>query len=290
MNWHMRKSIYRASPPETARRGQFSMIKNVLVPLFFLFWLAPFATASVIRLDTTVTATVTGTHLNLKISIFNKGDEPAYAVQAEIKSGQKAYFMDKHPRLGVAQAVDFDRILPAVVEKEGLYPLVIVLHYNDAKGYPFSALHCQTVASHSHVPVSKIDGRIHPVALSEKKTFRMTIENIGKSALETKITPIVPGEFKITPENRQIEIPPESSKTLQFTVENVSAVNGSQYQIYAILEYDKNNIHQTSIVPGKINVVSEKKIMGLAYRTFVLTLIALSAVFFAAQFKQREKA
>jgi len=257
--------------------------------IILLFVLAPAASASFIRLDTTVTTDTTKNNLELKISVSNKGDEPAHAVQAEIIIGQEICFSDKKPKLEIAQTVRFDQLYQTKIEKQGVYPVVVIIHYSDANGYPFSALLCRTFSHHQNAPTAEIFGEMAPVTLSEKGKIKLTLKNTGKSEIQTSTTLIAPKEFKISQEKQQTSVLSKAFKKLSFAVENFSALTGSRYQIYAISEYEKNGIHQTSIIPGTIMVIASKKIIGLEYRTLILILILLAVVFFAAQFKKKKK-
>ena len=258
--------------------------------IMLLIFLAHTASASFIRLDTSVATDIgKNNSLGLKISVSNKGDEPAHAVQAEIVIGNEVYFSHKQPTLEVARTLHFNQSYPGKNEKQGVYPVIVIIHYSDANGYPFSALLCRTFSHHQNAPVTEIFGEMAPVTLSEKGKIRLTLKNTGKSEIQTSTTLITPKEFKISREKQQTVVLPKALKKLSFAIENFSALTGSQYQIYAISEYEKNGIHQTSITPGTIMVVASKKIIGLEYRTLILILILLAVVFFAAQFKKKKK-
>jgi len=257
--------------------------------IILLIFFAHAASASFIRLDTSVATDIDKNSLGLKISVSNKGDEPAHAVQAEIVIGQEIYFSHKQPTLEVARTIHFDQLYPAKIEKQGVYPVVVIIHYSDANGYPFSALLCRTFSHNQNAPVAEIFGEMAPVNLSKKGKIKLTLKNTGKSEIKTSTALIAPKEFKISQKKQQTAVLSKAFKKLSFAVENFSALTGSQYQIYAISEYEKNGIHQTSITPGTIMVIASKKFIGLEYRTLILILILLAVVFFAAQFKKKKK-
>ena len=140
---------------------------------------------------------------------------------------------------------------PAKTENQGVYPVVVIIHYSDANGYPFSALLCRTFSLHQNEPVAEIFGEMTPATLSKKGKIKLTLKNTGKSEIKTSTTLIAPKEFKISQEKQQTAVLSKAVKKLSFPVENFSALTGSQYQIYAISEYEQNGIHQTSITPRK---------------------------------------
>ena len=166
--------------------------------IILLIFLAPAASASFIRLDTSVATDIEKNSLGLKISVSNKGDEPAHDVQAEIVIGKEVYFSHKQPTLEIARTLHFNQSYPAKIENQGVYPVIVIIHYSDANGYPFSALLCRTFSNHQNAPVAEIFGEMAPVTLSKKGKIKLTLKNTGKSEIKTTTTLIAPKEFKIS--------------------------------------------------------------------------------------------
>jgi len=152
----------------TGTLANYAPHRSLFIHHSFDFFFAHAASASFIRLDTSVATDIDKNSLGLKISVSNKGDEPAHAVQAEIVIGQEIYFSHKQPTLEVARTIHFDQLYPAKIEKQGVYPVVVIIHYSDANGYPFSALLCRTFSHNQNAPVAEIFGEMAPVNLSKK--------------------------------------------------------------------------------------------------------------------------
>jgi hypothetical protein len=245
--------------------------------------------ASFISLQTSVSSKVDGDILKSLIKVVNKGDESAYNVQAEIRVGGKKVLAEKKPELMVDQEYTAMREFKLKVDKPGDYPLVVVMHYTDANQYPFSALNVQTFSYQKAAPPSEVFGSMDSVSFFKEGKLKLTLKNSGDTAQKVMTYLVVPRELSVDKNLVETIIPAKGKKQLVFELENFSALSGSNYQVFAVTEYnDKDGYHQTNIRPGMIKIVETRQILGISYNVVIIILIGLALLFIAAQFIRKK--
>jgi hypothetical protein len=268
---------------------EVKMIKAITLLLLSVFMglISP-AWASYISLNTIVTANVEKDVLKVSLKVTNQGDESAFNVQAEVRVEGKAVFARKETELGINQTYTADLTYDLKLDTPGIYPLVLVMHYTDANNYPFSALTARTFTYGSQEMPSELFGKISSKTFWKKGKINLTLKNVGKSAIEAKTYLVSPKEITVEDEFINVSLPPKGSKGVSFKVNNFSALSGSSYQIYAIAEYEKEGIHQTSVTPGIIKVKESRQILGLNYTTALIFMLVLGIIFVVVQFLMKK--
>lgn len=249
-----------------------------------IFALGCSASASYISLNTTLTTKVENNQLRVLLESINKGDESAYNVQAEIRVGDKKFLAKKRQDLGINQRYKAYTTFKLGKIKPGQYPLVLIMHYTDANQYPFSALTCQTYSYKAANLPSDIFGRMKSRTFWKQGKVKLTLKNMSDSEISTSTFLVIPREITVAGGSQKATLLPKSQQTINFSVENFSALSGSNYQIFAIAEYEKEGRHQTSITPGMLKIVEAKQILGINYLYFMIIFAVLVAVFIAFQF------
>jgi len=251
------------------------------------------ASASYISLNTSLGTKVAERELGVYVSVINKGDEPAHNVQAEIRLAGKKYYGKKVQQLGIDQKYQVMRDLPLKLKRPGNYPLILAMHYTDANQYPFSALTGKTFAYKSAELPSEIFGRMNSATFWKQGQIKLTLRNSSDSEIKTNAYLETPREIAVASPKQTVVISAKSEKVLIFKLTNFSALTGSNYQIFAVTEYNKDGVHQTSITPGMIKIVEKKAIMGIDYNylVFALVVLVLAVVFyqFVLPLLKREK-
>jgi len=239
--------------------------------------------ASFISLKTTVTSVVEKDHLKVVISTVNKGDEPAYNIQAEVRVGDQKILGSKTQELGINQPYQAEAVFPLRLTTPGRYPMVLVMHYTDANQYPFSALNCQTFAYKMDAPPSELFGTLRPVSFWKKAETQLNVKNMGDAKITASVSLVVPRELTVDNGNFKLDIPAKSENSQRISISNFSALSGSDYQVFAAVEYEKDNMHYTSILPGVVKIVEAKTVMGINATFLIVAFILLVVVFVAFQ-------
>ncbi|MEE8637769.1 MAG: hypothetical protein V3T21_01860 [Candidatus Margulisiibacteriota bacterium] len=263
-------------------------MKKLFLLLLILFLGAYSAAASYISLQTSVTSRVVKNTLKVSVSAINKGDEPAHNVQAEIRVKEKTIPAKKLAQLGVNQVYRAQASFNLSHKKPGEYPLIVTMHYADANLYPFSALTSQTFSYKTDALVSEIFGSMQSTTFWKKGKVKLTLKNMSRSEVKASTYLVVPRELTVAEKPFELSIPSKSARDLNFEIENFSALHGSSYQVFAISEYEKNGVYQTSISPGTVKIIKTREIFGINYTVIIVVLLLMVLIFVAAQFLKKK--
>ena len=264
------------------------MRKTIFFALLSVFLAIRISFASFISIHTTTQSSLVKNKLTLNVSLQNKGDEAAYDVQAEIMFGFKTFSTPKLKKLPPDRSISFPLSHDIQTGKQGDYPLIIVTHYTDANGYPFSALSCILVSNRKDAPPLEIIGSMETARFTKTGQVKVMLKNNAENDILTSVRLIVPAELNVNIPLKQVSIVSKTQKDIVFELENSSALSDSSYQIYAVAEYDKNEFHKTVIVPGTVFIEKSNRILGIDYKAIILILVLFSLIFLIAQFKKRK--
>ena len=223
----------------------------------------------------------------INVSSINKGDESAYNVQAEIRVGTKTILADKVTELPVNGVYKVNASLKVMVAKPGNYPLFLTMHYADANQYPFSALSCLSFA-YQQETLSPVFGQLSSTTFSKQGKVKLVIKNTSDQPVKTRTYLVAPRELSYKSQPTEVLIDPRSEKSVEFPLENFSALAGSTYQVYAVSESEDEQSHYTSIAPSTVKVVASQAIYGMSYSLIFALLVILLVIFVGSQFFKKK--
>jgi len=259
--------------------------------LSILLLILPLVSATVISLTTTVsTDTMTENTTKIHVELLNSGDESANNVQISLISD----FESNPIFVGTLMPnVPFESDSNVSLKKDispGNYPLVVLVDYSDANGYPFSSVSPSSIV-YKTPTVSKISVAISELTLSGKQSKKLTItvRNLDDVSHELDVKLILPRELKVVDGERTILIQPKEEKELNFDVSSFSALAGSSYVILASIEYEHEGLHYSSLGRGIIKIIEKSGIVELPSWLPVAVIVALVAVFIYYQFRGKKK-
>jgi hypothetical protein len=264
------------------------MRRTLLALGFCFFVIAASAQASYISLNTSLSTKVDGNKLLVLVQAENKGDESAFNVQAEVKVGGQKMMGEKREELPVNGRYQAQFSVPLALSKPGTYPLTLLLHYTDANQYPFSALTCKTFNFRSADSPLEIFGKMTVGSFWKSGEVKLTYKNLSETGLNLTLYLVTPRELSAGKEKVTVKLPVKSEQVLALPLENFSALSGSNYQIFAIAEYERQGIHQTAIIPGMVKIVESKTLLGLDFNLLLIILAVLLLVFIGAQFYRKK--
>lgn len=222
--------------------------------------------ASYISLKTIITTQViTENYTNIRVEMMNSGDEPAYSVQVsplllDNFQVEPDLFNIGTLNINSPESVNFNvtvsnQILP------GTYPLVVLVDYTDANGYPFSSVSPSFIV-HRTQTNSIVTGSMKELTLSGKKTetLTLTIMNLDEVQHNVDVKLYLPRELKADKDKSTVLVGPKEEKNLNFQVSSFSALTGSNYVILATLDYEDSNYHYSSAIRSMIKIVAEKSL------------------------------
>lgn len=244
--------------------------------LIILLLAVPFVSASYISLQ--VGSEINETSGN--ITVTHLGDEPAYQVQVVARVRDQERESAIRDRLSVGESMSSAFSLNRSNKNPGMYPLLATVHYQDANGYLFSALHSRfikyIIATRSEIVVELDDAEI-----KDAVRVPVTVKNFGETSKNVQVYLFISNEFVVPDNHRDVVVQPKSSETFEFAIDNFGARAGSNYVFYAVAEYDEQEQHYGSLDSGVLKVLLEKnrffdtKGILIALAIIVLVIIVL---------------
>jgi len=235
--------------------------------------LVSFTYAGYITIETNVKSQVEGNILNNEVKITNLGDDVAFNVRASLILNRSVYESRVKETLGAGESFKFNKSIEIPYLIKGTYHLVTKVDYQDSNNYPFQAL---SVSSFNLISIatSNVEVRLENTKLSDKGTLNLLILNKDNKEKDIIITVHAPEEIEII--NTPIRTKLKNNLKLNFDLERGNALSGSNYAVFAVVEYDENNKHFTSIGSANVEIVdfifNEKNIIS---KIFIISFIAL---------------
>ena len=266
-------------------------MKVIFLLILFIFlstWGVFTASAGHITIKTETTVAVNGGNLKVKVVVTNEGDESAFNVQININENQRIQSSPIKQVLAVIENFEYEANYSLTQTKHGRYPLIINVDYTDANQYPFTAITC-TYYSFGSDTVSKVFGTAGDIRLTRYTTLPLKLKNMDELSKEMQICLIVPKESSVQEKVKKVTIQPRSEINTIFNVSNFSALPGSIYQVFFVLEYEDESKHYTNIVPCFIHVDVSKGFLK-KYKWYIIAgSSVLFVVLMAFQFIPRKR-
>lgn len=228
----------------------------------------------------------------VSLTMENKGDEPAMAVQPEIEFAGKSFLGEATSQLDPGSSRSWNIPITTTLSTPGRYPLILKTRYYDLNNYAFSSI------SPSYVVIKEdtsplVFGTLKPLEMSDLGKLPLEIINLDEN-LQKNIKLKVHLPKELTSENTTIQLTmkPKSKANYEFNIERFSALPGSNYVIAAILEYDENNMHYTNILRGNIKLVENSPSpikLPITIIIAILIIIAFISIIVFLETKRKNK-
>ena len=249
-----------------------SHMKKLLLPLLFLLAI-PLAAASFLTIQSAITVADNKTI----VKTTNLGDETAFNVQLSLEINDKKIVSDVKKQLGIRESFEWEAPLAAKPGIPGKYPLILATNYQDANSYPFSAISVSAF-DYTQGTISDIAAKISNIELSGKEKLELAVKNLAETEKQLRIRLIVPKELSADKDSTSLNLPGKSEKALNFEIKKFSALAGSTYAVFAVVEYDEGNKHYTSITSGVVKVVEKNNIF--TNQNLLIALLVILVIIF----------
>ena len=274
------------TPPTIAKGRQILNTHSInyfsMKKLLLLLLLIPIVSASYISIQSSITTAENETI----IAIANLGDEPAYNVQLSLDINNQKSISDIKKQLNLKETFEWKTPLAVKPQNPGKYPLILTTNYQDANSYPFSAISVSTF-DYKKATISDIAAKMDNIELSDKETLGLSIKNLAETEKELSIKLVVPKELTADKDKLTLGLPAKTEKTINFEIKKFSALAGSSYVVFAVIEYDENNEHYTAVASGVVKIIEKKNIFN-NQNLLITSLIILIIIFVYFQFKKKK--
>jgi len=251
------------------------LFSSLLISLFLI----NLVSASFISLTTQIQVNSTSLPEEglVSLTMENKGDEPAMAVQPEIEFTGKSFLGEATSQLDPGSSRSWNIPISTTLSTAGRYPLILKTRYYDLNNYAFSSI------SPSYVVIKEdtsplVFGTLKTLEMSDSGKLPLEIINLDENLQKNiKLKLHLPKELTSDNSTLQLTMKPKSKANYEFNIERFSALPGSNYVIAAILEYDENNKHYTNILRGNIKLVENSPSPIKLPVTIILVIIIIIA-------------
>lgn len=261
------------------------MKKFAIASVLMAILISAVAYASYISLTTTIDNVVIGENGTGKASIriLNSGDEAAHNVE----------LMVLLPEGFSSNTIYAGKILPnstfngnftvSVIKNmsilPGSYAACELTRYQDANGYQFSSISPLTI-THINPTSSKITGLLDSVTIGEKgsKSIKLKLINSDSSGHDVYVRLFLPSELTCREPEKSIYMQKNSENSITFEVSNAGALIGSNYVVFASIDYS-DGMHYSSFARGNIEITKEEPFNYTLPMAIILILLILAIVF-----------
>lgn len=257
--------------PYPLRRMLFNW---VLLAIYF----PALALATHITLEINTTTRLEGDEGISQISLMNSGDEPAAQLQIHVELRGQRFSSPTVPQLDAGTRHETEIRFPLTDMAPGRYHAIVRVDYTDLNGYPFTALsYSRVVYGEDKSP--SVHVQLSDTVLARQTRMQLRLRNLDSVTLPLEIKLALPRELTCEQPERLLEIPGQREEQLLFEVRNFSALQGSRYTVFALVEYELAGTHSSTLVPARIEIVPPESFVRL-YRTPLM--VAFSILFVAA--------
>jgi hypothetical protein len=238
-----------------------------------LFCLAAVCSIAQGQIELAVTADITPhpDHLQVRVVVTNQGKEEARDVQIHLRDAGETT-LPVRPSLPPGSTHEAGTELPTTARNPGRYPLFVTVGYADRNGYAFSAVLC-ALYSIGQETVSEIFGTLQTEPLADEANLELQLKNLAAQERTFNLTLFTPRDLTADPP-QTVKLGPAEERRLSLTLRKFSALPGSRYPVYAVIEYDNDGRHFTNAVLGQVETVVPQGFFT-RYRLWLLSLAAI---------------
>jgi len=233
------------------------------------------STFSHAQISLTITANTTARppDLNVQIVVANVGDEAAHDVQITLRKENETTTLPLRSLLAPHASAEVESNLSIERTVLGRHPLFVTVGYADTNGYPFSAILCATFFIEKDTS-SDIFGMMRTEPLAENGRLSLQLKNVGQEEVGFRTNIFTPRELSVGDYEREVQLSPERETSFEVPVRNFSALPGSRYQVYAVVEYEKENVHYTNVISGQVEIIASISFFT-RYRSWMVAIAGM---------------
>lgn len=240
------------------------------------------ARAGTIRISMSPTTEVKDGKLTVVLTVTNGGDEAAQSVLPTLSFRDAQVRGTSHDSLAPTQSIQERLAVPVGQLGTGRWPFRLTVDYTDANQYPFQALQVLAFRLGEAPPAKVSVPEIKAGAISDSGTLEVRIKNLAGTPRTAKVGVLVPEGLEVTRAPADVSLAAWAESPITVPLVNRTALPGSSYPVFATVEYDDGDVHQTLVAQGMVSIsaarsfwqANQKVLGGIA-----LALVAVWAAF-----------
>lgn len=242
--------------------------RRALAPaLLYLLALTSPAVAGTISIGITPAVELKDGELTARVGVSNSGDEPALSVGTVLTFGEQQARSELRKALAPNEAMETALALRVGDLAPGRWPYRVAVDYADGNQYPFQAVHTSLVTVGSPPPAKVAIPLIRSEGFGRNGTLRVTVKNLAGVAREAALRVTLPDGVEVTKPLERVALAPWAEAQVAVPLVNRTALPGSRYPAFAIVEYDEDGVHQAVVAQGLVSIVAEESAVQSLFQT-----------------------
>ena len=212
--------------------------------------------------------------LDVRIGVNNEGSESAHDVvpRAFLSTGEES-LQEGGKVLAAGDSLESHHLLTIDGSQRGTFPLFVRVDYEDANAYPFTAVLCTTYSVHEGSQAD-IFGHLEIDPIEDKGILRLRVKNLASASIRSSLTLFAARELSFGDHSTPLLLQAGQEKRLEVDLYNFSALPGSRYPVYAVLQYQQDNRRHTFLARGQVEIRARLPLFT-RYRSWIAGLAGL---------------
>jgi hypothetical protein len=226
---------------------------------------APPANGATISLTVAAEASFHNDVLTVHVTITNNGDAAAQSIVPILRFREHNVRGNGVGSLGSRDKFQETLTLAVSGLAAGRWPFQVAIDYTDSNRHPFQALHVSTIDAGSQPSEQPIEASITVPPLAGSARARVVVKNLTNVARTATVQVFAATGLEVQDLVIPIDLDRGEEKSLTTTIVNRTALGGSRYPVFAVVQSAGGAGHQTVVAHGTIDVLRGQSLI-LAYR------------------------
>jgi hypothetical protein len=241
--------------------------------------------ASHITLQTTAGTSYRDGTVKMSAKVTNQGDESAHSLWIEAGVDNFSARSETNAELEVDESFRTKLDLGPLKGLPGTYTAIIRTHYSDADGHPFSAVSfIPTVTGEPEMGDDPIGAKLSSGRLARRCTAKLSLSSAASMPVTATVSLLLPSEIDCRSPKQTVDLSPSDSKQLSFRLKNKQAIDGSSYPVFAVINYDLDGKHYSTVAYAVVSIEPDKLSERLRkFRWIPIAILLLAFLFCQVQ-------
>jgi hypothetical protein len=231
------------------------------------------ARAGSITINMTTRTELTDKELTVNLTVGNTGDEAAGSVVPILRLRDREVKGAREDSLPPGGKIERTLVVPVDDLGEGRWPFRVAVSYTDQNQYPFQALHVSLVTRGNPLPAKVAVTKVDITPLESNATMTIRVKNLAGVERTATVTVFGPEDIDVQDGASEVKLAPWAEDSIERELTNRTALTGSRYPLFAIVEYDEPGTHHAVVSQGIVEVSTPRAFLPRALLWLVGVLL-----------------
>ena len=222
------------------------------------------AGAGSITINMTTKTELSDKELSVNLVVTNSGDEAAGSVVPILRMRDHEARGAREDSLPPNGKMERTLVVPADDLGEGRWPIRVAVSYTDQNQYPFQALHVTLVTRGNPLPGKVAVTKVDVTPLESSADVNLKVKNLAGVERAASVTLFAPEDIEVQGGPEQVTLDAWAEDAVSFEITNRTALTGSRYPVFAVVEYDDGGTHHAIQAQGIVEVRSPRAFLPRA--------------------------